>query len=84
MKQYVLNTTTYGTYAHSHEVLLVAGEGFEPSKAEPGIYSPLPLAARATRQGLLSEVKSKALVVVMPKVQLFITVARNKSNMIRI
>ena len=49
-----------------------------------GIYSPLPLAARATRQGLLSEVKSKALVVVMPKVQLFITVARNKSNMIRI
>ena len=49
-----------------------------------GIYSPLPLAARATRQGLLSEVKSKALVVVMPKVQLFITIARNKSNMIRI
>ena len=47
-----------------------------------GIYSPLPLAARATRQGLLSEVKSKALVVVMPKVQLFITIARNKSNMI--
>ena len=36
MKQYVLNTTTYGTYAHSHEALLVAGEGFEPSKAEPG------------------------------------------------
>ena len=31
-----MNTTTYGTYAHSHEVLLVAGEGFEPSKAEPG------------------------------------------------
>ena len=25
-----------GPYAHSHEVLLVAGEGFEPSKAEPG------------------------------------------------
>ena len=49
-----------------------------------GIYSPLPLAARATRQGLLSEVKSKALVVVMPKVQLFIAIARNKSNMIRI
>ena len=23
-------------HAHSHEVLLVAGEGFEPSKAEPG------------------------------------------------
>ena len=36
VKQYVLNTTTYGTYAHSHEFLLVAGEGFEPSKAEPG------------------------------------------------
>ncbi len=47
-----------------------------------GIYSPLPLAARATRQGLLSEVKSKALVVVMPKVQLLIAIARNKSNMI--
>jgi hypothetical protein len=36
VEQYVLNTTTYGTYAHSHEVYLVAGEGFEPSKAEPG------------------------------------------------
>ena len=36
VKEYVLNTTTYGTYGHSHEVLLVAGEGFEPSKAEPG------------------------------------------------
>ena len=23
-------------YAHCHEFLLVAGEGFEPSKAEPG------------------------------------------------
>jgi hypothetical protein len=39
VKQYVLNTTTYGTYAHSHEVLLVAGEGFEPSKAEPSLQS---------------------------------------------
>jgi hypothetical protein len=36
VEQYVLNTITYGTYAHSHEALLVAGEGFEPSKAEPG------------------------------------------------
>ena len=25
-----------GIHAHSHELLLVAGEGFEPSKAEPG------------------------------------------------
>ena len=24
------------TSAHSHEFLMVAGEGFEPSKAEPG------------------------------------------------
>lgn len=36
VKEYVLNTTKYGTHAHFHEVLLVAGEGFEPSKAEPG------------------------------------------------
>ncbi|MCX6454578.1 MAG: hypothetical protein NTV53_06410, partial [Actinobacteria bacterium] len=42
MEQYVLNTTTFGIHAHSHEVLLVAGEGFEPSKAEPGdLQSPL-------------------------------------------
>src|SRR6476620_5968391 len=29
-------------------VLVVAGEGFEPSKLSRRIYSPLPLAARAT------------------------------------
>jgi len=31
---------------------------------------------------LLSEVKCKALILVMPKVQLFITIPSNKSNMI--
>ena len=30
-------------------VAVVAGEGFEPSKLSRRIYSPLPLAARATR-----------------------------------
>jgi hypothetical protein len=31
---------------------------------------------------LLSDVKSKALILVMPKVQLFIAVSCNKSNMV--
>jgi hypothetical protein len=31
---------------------------------------------------LLSDVKSKALILVMPKVQLFIAIPCNKSNMI--
>src|SRR6187455_1220845 len=35
-----------GLFAH-----LVAGEGFEPSKLSRRIYSPLPLAARATCRG---------------------------------
>lgn len=34
-------------------LLVVAGEGFEPSKLSRRIYSPLPLAARATRLGAL-------------------------------
>ena len=63
---------------------MVAGEGFEPSKAEPGDLQSPPIGRSGNPPRIVSEVKSKALVVVMPKVQLFITVARNKSNMIRI
>jgi len=33
---------------------------------------------------LLSEIKSKALILVTPKVQLFIAVSCNKSNMVRV
>jgi hypothetical protein len=62
----------------------VAGEGFEPSKAEPGDLQSPPIGRSGNPPRIVSEVKSKALVVVMPKVQLFITIARNKSNMIRI
>jgi len=35
--------------------LVVAGEGFEPSKLSRRIYSPLPLAARATCRGARME-----------------------------
>ena len=63
---------------------MVAGEGFEPSKAEPGDLQSPPIGRSGNPPRIVSEVKSKALVVVMPKVQLFITIARNKSNMIRI
>ena len=55
MKQYVLNTTTYGTYAHSHEFLLVAGEGFEPSKAEPGDLQSPPIGRSGNPPGLSFE-----------------------------
>ena len=53
MKQYVLNTTTYGIHAHSHEVLLVAGEGFEPSKAEPGDLQSVAMRPRILVQGTI-------------------------------
>ena len=59
MEQYVLNTTTYGTYAHSHEFLLVAGEGFEPSKAEPGDLQSPPIgrSGNPPRSNVLRRVK---------------------------
>ena len=66
------------------KVKLVAGEGFEPSKAEPGDLQSPPIGRSGNPPRIVSEVKSKALVVVMPKIQLFTTIARNKSNMIRI
>ena len=50
--------STRDIYAKSHlmngGLMMVAGEGFEPSKAEPGDLQSLPLAARATRQGRTS------------------------------
>ena len=54
VKQFVLNTTTYGTYAHSHKALLVAGEGFEPSKAEPGDLQSPPIGRSGNPPRLLS------------------------------
>ena len=47
-RQRPLISISAGQGPHLH---LVAGEGFEPSKLSRRIYSPLPLAARATRQG---------------------------------
>ena len=61
---------------------MVAGEGFAPSKAEPGDLQSPPIGRSGNPPGLLSEVKCKALILVMPKVQLFIAIPCNKSNMI--
>lgn len=60
----------------------MAGEGFEPSKAEPGDLQSPPIGRSGNPPGLLSEVKSKALLLLMPKDQLSITIPCNKSNMI--
>ena len=40
--------------------VLVAGEGFEPSKAEPGDLQSPPIGRSGNPPGLLSEAKSKA------------------------
>ncbi|MEY3384850.1 MAG: hypothetical protein RLZ38_351 [Actinomycetota bacterium] len=39
---------------------MVAGEGFEPSKAEPGDLQSPPIGRSGNPPGLLSEAKSKA------------------------
>ena len=42
-----------GIHAHSRDVLLVAGEGFEPSKAEPGDLQSPPIGRSGNPPGLV-------------------------------
>ena len=44
-----------GIHAHSRDVLLVAGEGFEPSKAEPGDLQSPPIGRSGNPPGLSFE-----------------------------
>ena len=57
----------------------MAGEGFEPSKAEPGDLQSPPIGRSGNPPRIVSEVKSKALVVVMPKLQLFSVIVSSKT-----